>query len=57
MTLYIDATGSLIKKIKLPNGELCPHIYLYQAVAQIGENTAPIFQMISASQNTNTIVF
>jgi len=30
---------------------------LYQAVAQIAENTAPIFQMISASQNTITIVF
>lgn len=55
--MYIDATGSLIKKIKLPNGELCSHIYLYQAVAQIAENTALIFQMISASQNTNTIVF
>lgn len=56
-TLYIDATGSLIKKLKLPNGELCSHIYLYQAVAQVDENTAPVFQMISASQNTNTIVF
>lgn len=55
--LYIDAIGSLIKKIKLPNGELCSHIYLYQAVVQVAENTAPIFQMISTSQNTNTIVF
>jgi len=46
---YIDATGFLIDKIKSSNGELCPHIYLYQAIAQIGENITPIFQMISAS--------
>lgn len=29
----IDATGSLIKKF--PNGELLPHIYLYQAVTSV----------------------
>lgn len=56
-TLYIDATGSVIKKITLPNGELCPHVYLYQAVGQVGSKMLSIFQMVSAVQNTNAISF
>ena len=31
--IKIDATGSVIKSIMLPNGETCSHIYLFQAVA------------------------
>lgn len=54
-TLYIDATRSVIKKVALPNGELCSHIYLYQAVGQVENKTVPIFQMASLVQNTNAI--
>lgn len=53
----IDATGSLMKKIKLANGELCSHIYLYQLVIKIESKNAPICQMISAVQNTNAITY
>lgn len=55
--LYIDATGSLMKKIKYINGELCSHIYLYQAVTKINSKTGPVFQMVSAIQNTNAIAY
>ena len=30
--ISIDATGSLVKKLKLLNGELSIYIYLYQIV-------------------------
>lgn len=53
--LYIDATGSLVKKLTLPNGELSPHIYLYQAVTNTVEYKMPVFQMLSAVQNINAI--
>lgn len=53
--VYIDGTGSLVKKIQLPNGDLCPHIYLYQIVTQIAEKTAPIGQMISSAHSTDDI--
>lgn len=55
--LYIDATGSLIKKLTLPNGELSPHIYLYQAVTNTVEYKMPVFQMLSAVQNINAIQY
>lgn len=55
--LYLDASGSLMKKVKNMNGELCSHIYLYQGVTQINSKTAPVFQMISATQNTNAITY
>ena len=54
--LYIDATGCVAKPIKLPNNEFCSHIYLFQAVAQINEKTVPVFQMLSAAQNTVAIM-
>ena len=55
--ICIDGTGSLIKKLKKPTGELCPHIYLYQIVTKTAKSKVPVFQMLSASQNTNTICY
>lgn len=55
--LYIDATGSLVKKLKLPNGELLPYIYLYQAVTNTSKYKMPVFQMLSAVQNVNAIQY
>lgn len=55
--LYIDATESLIRKFKLPNGELSPHIYLYQAVTNNTKYKMPVFQMLSVVQNVNTIQY
>lgn len=55
--LYIDATGSLIRKFNLPNGELSSHIYLYQAVTNTPNYKMPVFQMLSAVQNVNAIQY
>lgn len=55
--ICIDGTKSLIKKLKKPSGELSPHIYLYQIVTKTNTFHMPVFQMLSASQNTNTIYF
>lgn len=50
--ICVDATGSLVKKLKLPNNELSAHIYLYQIVAESPISKMPVFQMLSAIQNT-----
>lgn len=55
--ICIDGTGSLVKKLKKPSGELSSHIYLYQIVTKTNTSHMPVFQMLSASQNTNTIHF
>ena len=54
--LKIDATGSVVKPIVLPNGEKCSHIYLFQAVAEVNGKTIPVFQMLSAAQTTVAIL-
>jgi len=54
-TVYIDGTGSLVHKLKLPNGDLCSHIYLYQMVTQVDNKTAPVLQMLSSVQTTDDI--
>ena len=53
--IFIDATGSLVKKLRTPDGNLCPHIYLYQIVAETPTSKMPVFQMLSSTQNTNAI--
>lgn len=55
--ICVDATGSLVKKLKLPTNELCSHIYLYQIVVETPTSKMPAFQMLSAIQNTNAIMY
>jgi len=55
--ISIDATGSLVKKLKLPNGELSSHIYLYQIVCETPTAKMPVFQMLSAAQHINAIFY
>lgn len=55
--ICIDRTGSLVKKIKKPSGELSSHVYLYQIITKTHLFHVPVFQMLNASQNTNTIHF
>lgn len=56
--LSIDATGSIVKKIKRTNeGILSGHIFLYEAVVSNGEYQVSICQMISEKQDTFTIYF
>lgn len=55
-TVYMDGTGSIVKKFELPNEDLCPHIYLYQIVTQIDEKTAPVGQMLSSAHSTDDLL-
>lgn len=55
--ISINATGSLVKKLKLPNGDLSNHIYLYQIVCETPTAKMPVFQMLSATQHTNAILY
>lgn len=55
--IFVDATGSLVKKIKKPDGELSSHIYLYQIVTETPTSKMPVFQMLSSVQNTNAIQY
>lgn len=54
--LSIDATGSIVKKLKRTNqGILSSHIFLYEAVVSTGKFQASITQMLSEKQDTFTI--
>lgn len=55
--IYIDAKGSLVKKLKKSNGERSPHIYLYQIVATTPHSKIPEFQMLSGIQYTTAITY
>ncbi|CAL1677483.1 unnamed protein product [Lasius platythorax] len=54
--LTIDATGSIGKKLRLPNGEKSPHLFLYQCVCVSEFSNFPAFQMISAKQDASIII-
>lgn len=54
--LSIDATGSLIKKIKKPD-ESTNSIFLYQAVVPFYSKILPILQMISEKHDTNILTY
>lgn len=54
--LCIDATGSIVKKIKrTKEGVLSSHIFLYEAVVSNGTYQTSVTQMISEKQDTFTI--
>jgi len=54
--LTIDATGSIVKKIKRTTQNiLSSHIFLYEGVLSSDEFQVSILQMISEKQNTFTI--
>jgi len=54
--LSIDATGSIVKKIKKSTQNiLSSHIFLYEAVVSNGAYQTSITQMISEKQDTFTI--
>jgi len=65
MTIYlknpynicVNATGSLVKKLRKVNGELSAHIYLYEIVTETPSTKMPAFQMLSEVQNTNAILY
>lgn len=55
--LYIDATGTLCKKIERPNNNISGHIFLYQGVIHTGSHSGqiPITQILSDCHNINQI--
>jgi len=54
--ISVDATGSLIKKIKRTSLNLLSvHIFLYEAVVHTSYGQIPIIQMLSEKQDTQTI--
>jgi len=55
-SISVDATGSLIKKIKRTSlNLLSAHIFLYEAVVHTSYGQIPITQMLSEKQDTQTI--
>ena len=50
--LYFDGSESVVKCIRLPDGEFSSHMYIFQACIEVNGRTVPIFQMISTSRNT-----
>jgi len=55
-TLSIDATGSLIKRIKRPDGS-SHTIFLYQIVAPFNGKILAVCQIISEKHDTNLLSF
>ncbi|EFN66884.1 120.7 kDa protein in NOF-FB transposable element, partial [Camponotus floridanus] len=55
--LTVDATGSIGKKLRLPNGEKSPHLFLYECVCVSELGNFPAFQMISAKQDASMISY
>lgn len=54
--LSIDATGSLVKNIKKPDGTT-NFVFLYQAVVPLKLKILPVAQMISEKHNTNILTY
>lgn len=54
--ICIDATGSVVEIIKR-DSKLSAHIFLYSIVVNFEKTSLPVFQMISESQNMETIQY
>lgn len=54
---YIDATGSIVRKVKRIDGTMSGHIFLYQCVIRTNGGQFPVSQMLSEVQNTNAIQY
>lgn len=55
--LTIDATESIGKKLRLPNEEKSPHLFLYQCMCVSELGNFPAFQMVSAKQDAFIISY
>lgn len=55
--LFIDATGSIIKRICKADGSMSRHMFLYHGVINCKNGQFSIFQMISENHNANSIHF
>lgn len=55
--IFIDATGSIVKKLCKADGSISKHMFLYQCVINCNNGQFSICQMISESHNANSIHF
>ena len=51
----MDATGSVIRKLKRTGGQKTHHIFLYSIVVNFEGTTLPVHQMVSEAHDTATI--
>lgn len=54
-SLYIDATGSVVKKLTKTDKTLSKHIFLYQGVVNFNGSQFSVMQMLSEKHTTNFI--
>lgn len=55
--IYIDATGSIVKKLMKLDKSLSKHIFLYQVVINYNHAQFSVSQMLSERHTTNNIYF
>lgn len=55
--VFIDATGSIIKKLRNVDGSMSKHLFLYHCVINDKNGQFSICQMVSESHNANSIHF
>ncbi|KAE8739200.1 hypothetical protein FOCC_FOCC015306 [Frankliniella occidentalis] len=55
--LALDATGSVVRRLRLLSGGRSPHIFLYEGVIKAGHEQLSVCQMLSARQDANIIKF
>lgn len=53
----IDATGSIVRKIKRVDGTMSSNIFLYECVIRTDEGQFSVCQMLSEAHNTNAISY
>lgn len=55
--LFVDATGSIIKKLYKADGSMSKYIFLYSSVINCKSRQFSVSQMLSESHNVNSIHF
>lgn len=55
--VFVDATGSIIKKLCKADGSVSKHMFLYHCVINCKNGQFSVCQMISESHNANSIHF
>ncbi|KAJ1518804.1 hypothetical protein ONE63_011579 [Megalurothrips usitatus] len=55
--MSMDATGSLVERLKRPDEHLCGHVMLFQVIGNTGSETVPLNQLLSERQDSNTLAF
>lgn len=54
-SVSIDATGSVVKKVKRPLDKKSAHIFLYVIAIHFDNTSLAVYQLLTESQETETI--